>query len=281
MGTIPVRNSKNPVRIRITREDRRVSFESSGRSFTSLFDNLPDDGYFSFFALTSQQADATDLYSFRTASLSRLHQQGNVSELDRVNRKFLQANIVKRRFLKEKRRAKMVITNDYLDQLRDSRGVLNEKHVNLRDALLIVKETEERSKEMVTIGELLEFVDKKISVTIHKALHKVNLAAERFDDTKLDLSGVWSSLRTQLLSLSAEAKITMTQMGAEAVEAARAIQLKRPDLKEAKMAVSGAAAENGVALSRILQWISVLELFAYVIFFFVKRRQTHGFKKID
>jgi len=132
----------------------------------------------------------------------------------------------------------------------------------------------------VTINDLMKFVDTKITATIERALAKVNLAAERFGETKTDLNDVWSSLRSELITLAIEAKTTMFTLGNEALEAARRLKLSEPDQERVKKSVSNATEDKGGFVA-VLFWISLVELVGYVVFFCWKRKKTHGFKKID
>jgi hypothetical protein len=202
-------------------------------------------------------------------------------DINAINRKYLQTNVIKRRMLKQMRRAQMTTTERYYNEFVQHEGVLTEAQTNLKDALQIVKESTERGESMVTFSELMDFINDRIHTTIFKALHKVNLAAERLDETHLDLNDIWSDLRSRLLDLAVEAKLGMESISSDAIQEAKAISIGGHTAQDLKLKVSQVAREESSPLTTVLAMIAGIEFVGYVIFFCVKRKQTHNFKKID
>ncbi|OHT11084.1 Legume-like lectin family protein [Tritrichomonas foetus] len=289
IGNIHLRRQQSPVRLRITKKENSISIEySTDSSHKKIFSttieksNLIEYGYFSLFAITSLHADNNDLFSFRTISLSEpLPGESNI-DFSSLNRKMINDNVIARRAIKSRRRSKFIVSNKYAENIDENKGILTGKPQELRDAFKIIKETEIRGKETVSINELKKFIDEKIDSTIEKAMKKIDLASSRFDETKIDMNDVWSYLKTQLYDLSTETTNTLKQMGDEALQSAKEIKLANFDKKKLKLKMSQIKENDNTSnISKILFIICGIETFAYIAFFIIQRKRTHGFTKVD
>jgi hypothetical protein len=256
-----------------------------GRQFLAshTVDDVPASGYISVFGVTSVSTDAHDLHSLRTICLAKYWRETSQEDVEQLNRKLLE-KAPGRKVMKQRRRAKMVVTEKYIAQRQRHNGTLDEVETrDISEALLIIKESHVRSAETVTINDLMKFIEKRIAATIDRAYEKVNLAAERFDDTKIGLNDVWSNLKAQLAQLAVEVKETIVMLGAAAVQAASELKLSDADPLQVDQInkTAGTVPETGDGLTTVLFWISIVELAVYIVFFFWRRKKTHGFKKID
>jgi hypothetical protein len=284
LTTVLLRNQKSLVRLRVTRRGETVFLERGHEILAShVIEDTPAFGYISVFGVTSERTDVHDLHSLRTISLAKYWRETNQEDIDQWNRRLME-KAPGRKVMKQRRRAKMVVTEKYIAQRQKHNGTLDEaEDRDLSEALAIIKESQVRSAETVTIGDLMKFIDRRIALTIDKAYEKVNLAAERFEDTKIDLNDVWTNLKAQLAALAVDARSTLATMGAAVIRAAKELKLSEPDPKQVDQIneTAGTVPETGDGLIAVLFWISAVEVVVYVIFFFWRRKKTHGFKKIE
>lgn len=276
-GSIAFAQSKEPTRIRFTKKGSSFDIEDV-LSAKDL--ELPMYGYFGVMARTTMRVDNHDLYGIRTVPLLKANRVLD-KDYDRINRKQLSDNVASRRDGKMRRRSKMLFTDKYMRAAKLHKQTLSDEKQELKEAFALIKESDVRAGSSVTIRQLTKFIDSKLKVTVDKALHKVNLAAERFDETKLSLDEVWSDLKTKLADLSIEAEMTMKKMGQEALAAAKGIKIAEGDSAKAVKMADEAEPKSMALANKLMALICVTEFIAYVIFFFHKRKQTHGFKKVD
>jgi hypothetical protein len=236
-------------------------------------------GYFSVYGVTTNNTDVNDLYALRTFPMSRYAEQNNGTDVDLRNRKMLGKDVGAGRLRKWERRGKMQTADRALKEMDRAKGVLSGEPQDLTNALKIIVESEIRSAMIVTVKSLMKFVDGRIAKTIDAAHKKVNLAAERFEETRLDLTEVWSNLRSQLVGLAVEAKVTMNDLGQQVVEAIKELKLSEPDQVRVNREIRKVAPQG--KSGAVLFWIAIAEVLAYIVFFLWKRSKTHGFKKID
>jgi mannose-binding lectin 1 len=264
------------------RRTKYIALEYDGRNIAIHIAPEPSDYYyFSVYGVTTQNTDTIDLLALRTYPMSRYPQENKGTDVDIMNRKMLEKNVSARRLTKEIRRAKMKVTESYLTEKDRRKGVLTGESQELADALKIIGESEKRSEQGVTTGELMKFVEGRITKTIEQASKKVTLAADRFDETRLDLTEVWSNLRSQIIGLAVEAQMTMNAIEKEIIQAAKYLKLSELEQRRVERVIRKEAPRGRYDLGTILFWVSIVELVAYIIFFFWRRRKTHGFKKVD
>jgi hypothetical protein len=79
-----------------------------------------------------------------------------------------------------------------------------------------------------------------------------------------------------------EATVEMRKIELEVGEYINSTKIGAEDPVALKVALKHQAeAVHDSALTMLLISISIIEVFCYVIFFFMRRQATHGFKKVD
>lgn len=282
VGRYKLRNLPNPVKIGFTLLNSEIRLTINGESvFNSALTDIPAFGYYSLSAFTKLKADNHDLICIRTSALSEITPTYDY-DFSSINRKLIVSSLYERRKMKNVRREKMVTVNKYNQEKQYYENNLQQSKQEIGDSIKIIKETKFRTHESVTLEKLQRFVDESITSTINKAEDKVKYAAEKFDETRLDLNDVWSYLMTELEELKRETNLTMTEIGNEAIEIARNIKLGK-DRQVMKKEISKGIKEQREqsTTAKILAIIAAFEILGYIVFFVIKHRKTHGFKKID
>lgn len=288
VGDIFIRKLESPFRFRIIRQNNLLQIESTTDNshrniFTINTTHIIDYGYFSFYANTTAKTDNNDLYSIRTLPTSTPLKGESIIDYSSVNRKMLQDNVIARRIMKEKRRSKMPVSSKYGKLVDQNEGKLTGEAQNLKDAFLIIKESDIRSLETVNVASLKKFIDESIDSTIQKASKMIEMASMKFDETKIDMNDVWSYLKNQLIDLSVESTKALKQMREEALMYAKEIKLMNVDPNKVKKNINLLENNNNhdLIISKILIFICFIEFIAYIAFVLFQRKKTHGFKKAD
>jgi hypothetical protein len=154
----------------------------------------------------------------------------------------------------------------------------------MRDGFDLVIEAANRGMESVTIDMLKVFINRYLQDTLAKAGRKVNLAMESFDDTRGEMGEMWQYLRGQLIELAADTREALVKIGNEAVAAAQQVRLGHDIANELPRVIQRTSARVGKGadwLARSLVVIMIVELLAYLVFFWRQHARTHGFKKVD
>jgi hypothetical protein len=288
-ATIRIRNSTDTIKLLITKYSRGVSVEYTTFAryvplFRADFDTVqPDYGYFTVSAVTSTSlSDNVNVHAFHTRAHADVDYAHISEQLLKDNRKILESDAIKRREAKIARRNALLPTMfQYLatmEKYNNNLGSVNSV-IDMRDAFAIVEEAAKRGMEAVTIDMLKVFINRYLQDTLAGAGKKVNLAMDRFDDARGEMTEMWQYLRSKLSDLAIETKVSLLEIANDAGRAARALQI---DSVSPEVLQSKAVPENeGSGGGGVLVLIMALELVAYVIFFIVKHRKTGGFKKID
>ncbi|OHT11261.1 Legume-like lectin family protein [Tritrichomonas foetus] len=291
LAYIKIRNSTNPVRIRITKKGETIRLEKSenigeySEAFHLTQKGLLKYGYFTLASITGSTSgfDNNDLYAIRTFALGPYDQKEFDYDISTKNRKIIEDAVDIRRSMKEERRSKMVNMNKYNEDATKHQNKLTGKEkYDLKDAFNLIREAELRGMKTVTIDELKSFINSYIETTIAKAMKKIDMAFEKFDETKLDMNELWGYLRSQLLDLGMETKQSLKKLEAECLTAAKTMKLENLNQETLQKSVdqaTGTASDSTV--SKVLMYIMAVEVVAYVIFFVYKRQKTHGFIKVD
>lgn len=171
----------------------------------------------------------------------------------------------------------------YGELVEENEGKLTGETQSLKDAFLIIKESDLRNQETVNVNSLKKFIDGTIDSTIKKASKMIEMASMKFDETKIDMNDVWSYLKTQLIDLSVESNKELKEMREEALQYAREIKLSNVDPIKIKRNIHLLEKDNNIDsfVSKILILICFIEFIAYIIFIMIQRKKTHGFKKAD
>jgi hypothetical protein len=155
------------------------------------------------------------------------------------------------------------------------------RDVAFKDAFRLVEEAQERATEAVTIDHLKVWIHHYVTDTIGAAGKKVRDAIDRLEDAKGSTSDIWNFVREELMELAGDTKEALRVLAEESLEEARKTNIEKITPETFQDAVENEAAAGTGLLTWVLAIISVLEGIAYVIFFCIKRQQTHGFKKVD
>jgi hypothetical protein len=283
IASIKFRNQNFPTKLQITKQKSRLWIRYT--TFTryiplvsiDLATEMPAFGYFTIFAETAfAESDNNDLYSVRTQAESPVQWTHISQKLLSDNRKVLESDAARRREAKQARRSALLPTmREYLQAAaaRDQR--LPEAAADMRDAFALVEEAAKRGMESVTIDMLKVFINRYLQDTLAGAGKKVNLAMERFDESRAEVGDMWAYLRAQLIDLAADARAALARIAEDAVIAAREIRIEGAPATE-EMPAAGA---DGV--TKVLVLVCVVELVAYLVFFARQHSKTHGFKKVD
>jgi hypothetical protein len=281
VAAIKFRNQNFPTKVQITKSHsvlwvRYTTFTRYIPLFrVNLTTEMPPFGYFTIFAETAaDQSDNNDLYSVRAEAESDVQwshiSQGLLSD----NRKMLESDAAKRREAKQARRSALLPTmHGYLQAAAAQGQRLPERAADMRDAFALVAEAANRGMEAVTIDMLKVFINRYLQDTLAGAGKKVNLATERFDESRAEIADMWAYLRAQLIGLATDARAALARIAEDAVITAREIRIEKvleqpPD-------------SGGDAVTKTLVLICVVELVAYLAFFARQHAKTQGFKKVD
>jgi len=279
-GHIKLLGNNGILTITITRENSKVTLKEGKRViFTQEVRDLIKFGYFTVAAVTSATSNNHDLYSIRTFALSLYEQNEFQFDISAKNRKIIEDEVLRRRFRKNLRRAKMMVTKYYMKQIEAAKSKLNGDNAVIVDAFSLINEADSRAQDTVTVESLSRYIENFIDATIEKAQNKINLAFEKFDETKLDMNEMWSDLRTKLLGLSMETKSSMAILERDIMTSAKSMKLENLNTKGLGQSLETESSHISVSpISKSFVIISIAELIAYVIFFIYKHKKTKGFK---
>jgi hypothetical protein len=287
LGKIQIRSKqKRSTVLSLSRHQDRLALEistgsgSSDRVFALAGQNLLPYGYFTVSAASRADADIHDLISVLMYPSADERDAGRGPSPDvgysAVNRKVIENAKLKRRPKKEERRKSMPVAWRLLE---DAKGEeLTDRRGDLSQAIDVIKETQGRARQDITVRQLDELIMNRIRKTVLVAYKKLELATEKFQETGLELNELWSGLKAELLGLSVEAMGEMHKLEKEMIDYLNHTNLGVGDaerLKEEAQAVPDSAA------TMLLAAIAIIELVCYLCFFFMKRSATKGFRKID
>lgn len=284
-GRIKVRNQDEPVRIIFKREDDQFSgFSHEGTKEVLLFNyqikNLIKHGYFSIYALSGEKGDIHDLYSFMT--YPREYDMPEYSyDISYRNRKIIEENVLQRREMKEKRRAKMQVSGKYTADSIDHQRKLYGSEGNIKDAFLEVNEAARRSQDTVTATDLKQFINQKVLPSIKKAAEKTEIEFIEFSNIQSHIKEIWENLQNQLRDLVFSTQREMKQMGDEVLGNAQKVSLGEMKVETVVTETEKKNKEQSNIVQKILIFIMIIELIGYITFFLIMKRKTHGFVKID
>jgi len=278
---VRVWNASGAARLRVRRERGEVTVEAlEGGAFAPLLRvsgvSDPYFGYLTFSAEAEGGSDTADLISLRTTATSPYETAQFDAGLPHVNRKIIETDALKRRELKKQRRRGSLPTMDrYTDRIlrRDCR--LNGEEFDVKDAFSLILEAEQRGFGVATIDQLKVFVKRNLVQAITKAIAKVDLVFERFDEMQTDMGGLWRHLEDELTALGALTKDAMTTIEHECLDAVRRASLEHLG------AHSEPARAPGGSMVKALAAVAAVEAVAYIAFCAVQHRKTHGFRKRD
>jgi hypothetical protein len=284
-GRLQIPQSQN-LRLRISRSGNYLTLDSleADKAIQICRTHIGSSVYFGYFTVSAEKnGDSTetgnnDLLSLRTFNLSEMEEAQFTGDICDMNRKIIETDALRRRVTKRARRdAQLATTNKYVrDGRRHSHNLEDKPEIDICDAFSVLFEAENRATDSISIDFLNKFLSSRLDAAIGKAASKIEMAIERFDETKLDMNDVWSYLRSQLLDLSVETKNKLKVIEDDAMRIAKSIDFSKLNVEALNEPIKGSS-----GFTKFLLWIAVLELVAYVVFFWWKHRKTKGFRKID
>lgn len=290
LGYVKLRNTTDPFRLRITKKAKTIKVDHATDLGTGYYEecfhitnnSLLDYGYFTFSAITGSSLyyDNNDLFSIRTFALSKYQKEFD-DDISAKNRKVIEAALDVRRTMKQERRAKMINMLKYNEDATNHQNTISGGSYDIKDAFKIIKEAHKRGTDTVTVTQLKSFINSYVETTITKAMKKIDMAFDKFDETKLDMNDLWGYLKTQLLDLSMETKQSLKALETECLSFAKSINLQDLNQTSLQQSVKINDNMNDSKISRILFYIMIIEVICYVAFFIYKRHKTHGFIKVD
>jgi hypothetical protein len=289
-GHIRVRNIKSPIRLQLTKRENELTVQyTEFMRYLPLFEvklnSTPEYGYFTIASQsTAEHGDNNDIHAIWTRPESD-YKWGHIpSNQPYENRKVIETNAVKRRERKQARRDAMLQSmHRYLGQMEKSDNSLarGPREVVFKDAFRLVEEAQERGTEAVTIDHLKVWIHTYVMDTIGAAGKKVREAMDRIEEAKGSVADIWSFVREELMDLATETKEALTVLSEQSLEEARRAHIEKITPDVFQDAVENQTTVGTGFLTWLLPLTSVVEGIAYLIFFCVKRQQTHGFKKMD
>ena len=293
IGDVYLKPLKHPLKVRVTHNNSSLKVEYMfNNSFKTIYigdsENIIYYGYISYYASTSaNHYDNNDLYSLIVFPLSESISNSKI-DYSSVNRKIIQDNVLARRVMKNNRRSKLITSNKYREQLEHENSILSENIMDcdLKDAFQIIKESEDRGKQAVSLQTLKDFIESKVDLTINKAQRKIDLASLRLNETKLDMDDVWSYLKVQLINLSNETGKLLKQMRADALQIVNEIKFENINfiLQHTNYTTIYSDSSNlnhESNISFMLMITCFIEFIGYIVFFIIQHQKTNGFNKID
>ena len=288
VGKTRIRDPKKPMKLQITKRFDRLTVDATKDIvFERIVDEdvrgTPDYGYFTISAATNDRVDNNDVISMRVYSMSSVDHPNKTFDFSSVNKEYIEKNKKERREMKKRRHEDMPLSIKYLTQSKDSNKKLNARDSeNLEDAISIVSEAYERSKQAITADQLERFIMEGVDAAVTQAINKIETAHQRYSDIRQDVDELWTSLKRELIDIAQEEKHTLAQIEEEIIKYAKSLNLSQHDTKSIKHNLKNEASTLSDAPStNILMIISFIEITAYVIFFLYQRYKTDDFKKRD
>lgn len=283
IAKIKIRNTQSVMRFRLTRLDNSLVIETydNGELKKLCSASIPRSPYFGYFTISAENiesGDTNDLIAFRTQPLSEYETAQFDESLLITNRKIIETDVLNRRKAKKERRTNnMPRMNEYVQKMRhrNAEQLYDGEEFDIDDAFELIHEAEKRGLDAVTIEQLKIFIAKRLDTTVRSATQKIDHVLERFDESKLDMSEMWSYLREQIVALALEARQSMRNLEKESIASVRDM-----DIHGLAMEMPDAAATSS-SLSKWLFVVAAVEAVAYVVFFVRQYKKTAGFKKVD
>ena len=282
---LKLRNQPSPVRIRLNKIGNYIEVLSEGAQLLKTeIPNMLDYGYFTVTAMSGYPGDRCDLYGIRVAALSQEDREIDEEKLMKQNQKLMYQSERLRNKKKEERRKSMAVSHRHLEQAKgNNHGLFSSDDTDLRDAFLIIKEAQKRGDEFVTVNDLMNFINSYVRVSSAKAMVKVQIAMDEFNEIHSQLSDLWSNLKSGLLELRIETKNVMDEVKNSSLKTASLLKLniKKKQTIKRMDEVDTTEGNAQLVVAKSLRILMGLEFVFYLIFFFYQRRRTSGFKKLD
>jgi hypothetical protein len=113
-------------------------------------------------------------------------------------------------------------------------------------------------------------------------VRRIELASEDFELLGLAVTEMWVNLRIALDFLGTEAVAEMYGTRHEILDLCNlTLSMHQIDPRLLKRELNPKSHVNNSLVTTLLLGISAVEFVCYLVFFFIKRRSTRGFKKLD
>ena len=233
-----------------------------------------DRSYFSMISENSQEtASKTRLFSLLFFTYEKEAKEFNDTKLVDKNRKIITTKFYERKLKKQRRLSKMPTYQFYFSQMKNV-GEVDGKDKKLSDAIPLVNEMKERSKQMIGYEQLDQFVQNKVIHSLEKAMTTIMNMRSDMNMTKDVISDLWNDLNSKLAGLRIETSIQMDEIRKE-------MELALNDLNFGKCGLESALGlETGrrEQIVELLRFISIVEFIIYIILFVILHKTTNGFR---
>ena len=288
VGKVRVRDEKTPLRVEISKNANSLTIDvfekyEPKRIVDEDIIGLPEYGYFSFSALTSERVDNNDIVSFRVFNNSAIDHPNRTIDFATDNKIIIDMAKKTRRLKKAERFSAMKKVLQYYDECKNEGKKLNaQEELDLREAIRIIDEAFVRSHNTLTKDDLEQFLSQQVDSTVEKAHQKIELAQSKYSETKRDIDDLWANLKQQLIGMALEEKEMMMELKKDVLNYAKRLNLKDIDIENSEKKLNTETDHLSESqITNILLLICIVEFVVYVIFFLVMRKKTNNFKKRD
>jgi mannose-binding lectin 1 len=288
VGRVNVRNEKKPLRVLISRRFDRLTVDSARNTiFERIVDEdvtgVPDYGYFSISAVTTRRVDNNDVVSMRVYSMSESDHPNKTRNYSEENRKFIENSKRIRRQLKKRRHQKMQSMLKYVEEAKNaSKKLTAQEEIDMKEAIRVIDEAHKRSQVTITAEYLEQFITENVDSAVSQALAKIEMAQQKYQDTRQDIDELWSTLKRSLLDIAIEEKQQLAAIQEQVFEFAKSLNFSQINEGKVKNDLkSEASSLHDTSTTNYLMIISMVEITLYVIFFLYMRHKTDNFKKRD
>lgn len=246
-------------------------------------DDVITHGYFSVSAKTDHTfTDTHDLIAFREFPESGKKRNDTEYDYSEINRGVIENAKRERWFAKERRRQAMSVSRDMFQALYDKDKILDGADFDLRKVFLMIQEMRDRAEHDVAVKDLANVMFSKVQRSVDIADIMISSAASSLSAVSEDMSEALSDLRMKLKDMGISAHQQMDEMMTEVYARANDLGLAVAEVHGSKFALeSRASFLQDSSLGVALLSVAATEGVCYLIFFFIKRSRTKGFKKLD
>jgi len=277
IGNVSLRNISNPLILSLIRRNDTIEIRNEQKSiFKFSHSDMIHSGYFTIAAMTSKTWDNNDLRYFKFIPQSQIILSKNLAHL---NRKIIDGSYHSRKEKKKIRREDMSYATMYNLEAVHKKFIADGIDIEFSDSMNIINEAKFRSEQSISLQELMIFIDDLIGDRILQAYKKIKDAGDEFSQIKSTVSFIWSDIKNKLIDMSEESQREMFKIREEITQMFNKSISSDTNIKPLLRYEANKITES--VISQTLYYIALFELFTYIIFFVIKRRETKGFKKRD
>ena len=233
-----------------------------------------------FLAQNNNGIGSSEIYNHLLQIPSPYHETINITEINEINRQLILLNQNKHKTNKSLiPLAKLIIDEMEAANYKLSKVDSDNTTESIR---LLLLEVRNRLKESLTTDDLQKLVHATIAVNLLRAEHKMEKRRMAFASINDELDNLKSVVDEKLKWLSQYVVSSMGEAKVSAIETLNGfVDATKNTENLPKEAKKHAKEIKSIWLPTLLYVISLIELVCYVAFFCIKRKKTHGFKKID